>query len=177
MFLFTEDGRDDDVVGAFKRYRDYVESVRNTFPPSAYVLATSEWYFNPEDHRSPHDAWLETLHLTEPSSGERQEIRTLSLDIRLLGAYHDGFIELRYPRVFGYRLNLDTGERGHGDWRYDEFRVSARGHLVHEIEWRGGDRWLIEASDLQLTWVPRSKTLDELKEGIRKYIRKKHARR
>jgi hypothetical protein len=93
-FLFTEDGRDDDVVRAFRRYREYVESAKDSFPPSAYALAISEWHFNPEDHRCPHDAWLESLHLSEPSSGERHEIRTLSLRLRLLGAYHDGYIEL-----------------------------------------------------------------------------------
>jgi hypothetical protein len=154
MYLFSEDGRDDDVVGAFERYRDHVKSVKDAFPPSAYSLATSDWYFNFEDHRCPHDAWLESFHLTEPASGKRQEIRTLSLDIRLLGAYHDGYIELRYPRVFGYRLNLDTGQRGHGDWRYDELRLSDRGRLTHEIEWRDGGRWLIEASDLEFRWLP-----------------------
>jgi hypothetical protein len=156
-FLFTEDGRDDDVVRAFRRYREYVESAKDSFPPSAYALATSDWYFNPEDRRSPHDAWLESLHLTEPSSGERHEIRTLSLRLRLLGAYHDGFIELLYPRLFAYRLNVEDGEMGHRDWRYDEFRVSDRGRVIHEIEWCGPrrtGRWLIEASDVQLQWVP-----------------------
>src|SRR5258707_457232 len=104
-FLFTEDGRDDDVVGAFQRYRDYLESVSGSFPPSAYTLATSDWYFSPEDHRCPHDAWLESFHLTEPSTGQRHETRTLSLQVRLLGAHHDGYIELLYPQVFSYHLN------------------------------------------------------------------------
>jgi len=51
-FLFTEDGRDDDVLRAFRRYHEYVESVKDSFPSSAFALATSDWYFNPEDHRS-----------------------------------------------------------------------------------------------------------------------------
>lgn len=44
---------------------------------------------------------------------------------------------------------------GHGDWRYDEFRVTDAGHLVHEIEWwAAGEagRWLIEAGDVRLEW-------------------------
>ena len=154
-FLFSEDGRDDDVLGAFRR--DYLESVRDFFPPSAYTLATSDWYFSPEDHRCPHDAWLELFYITEPSSGQRHEVRTLSLLVRLLGASHDGYIELLYPTVFAYRLNLDNGVFGHRDWRYDELRVSDKGRLIHEIEWCDSadiGRWLIEASDLQLRWVP-----------------------
>jgi hypothetical protein len=156
-FLLSEDGRDDDVLRAFRRYREYVESAKDFFPPSAYALATSDWYFNPEDHRSPHDAWLESLHLTELSSGRRHASRALSLRLRLLGAYHDGYIELLYPRVFAYRLNVEDGEMAHRDWRYDELRVSDRGRLLHEIEWCGPTatgRWLIEASDVQLQWVP-----------------------
>jgi hypothetical protein len=120
------------------------------FRPLRMRLATSDWYFNPEDHRSPHDAWLSSLHLTELSSGERHEIRALSLRLRLLGAYHAGYIELLYPRVFAYLLNLEDSEMGHHDWRYDELRVSDQGRLIHEIEWccsRGKGRWLIEASD------------------------------
>jgi hypothetical protein len=77
-----------------------------------------------------------------------------------LGAYHDGFIELFYPRVLRYSLCSPSSVRGLGDWRYDEFRVAPDGHLIHEIEWAGfsrgeGSRWIIEASDLEFQWLPR----------------------
>jgi hypothetical protein len=155
-FILTPDRRDEDVVGSFRRYRAYLASVRDSFPPSAYALATSDWYFNFGDHRCPHDAWLETLQLTEPSSGARNEIRTLSLRVRLLGAYHDGYIELLYPRVFRYRLGVDDGRSGHRDWGYDELRMSDDGRLIHEIEWCGPRQtgtWMVEASDLEFRWV------------------------
>jgi hypothetical protein len=45
---------------------------------------------------------------------------------------------------------LDTS-LGHGYWRYDEFRVSPGGKLVHEIEWShpdGDGVWLIEEGDV-----------------------------
>jgi hypothetical protein len=81
------------------------------------------------------------------------------LSVRLLGAYQDRYIELRYPRVFSYRLNIDDGKLGQRDWRYDEFRLSERGHLIHEIEWSGlhpTGSWIIEASDIEIDWVPRN---------------------
>jgi hypothetical protein len=59
--------------------------------------------------------------------------------------------------VFTYRLDAWEGEPGHRDWRYDEFRLSEAGHLLHEIEWAGANstsRWLIEASDVEYTWEP-----------------------
>jgi hypothetical protein len=77
--------------------------------------------------------------------------------VRLLGAYHDGHIELLYPRVFGYQFRVTDGECGHRDWRYDEVRLSPCGHVVHEIEWYGRKEvgsWLVKASDVEFRWTP-----------------------
>jgi hypothetical protein len=156
-FILSGDGRDEDVVGAFRRYQDYLQSSKDRFPPSACALATSGWYFDAADHRCPHDAWLEALELSESATGNRREKRSLSMKVRLLGAYHDGHIELRYPRVLGYTLDIKDGEHGHRDWRYDELRVSDQGTLIHEIEWcglRDTGTWTIEASDVEFRWVP-----------------------
>jgi hypothetical protein len=149
------------VVGAFEQYRAYLASKAATCPRSAYALATSDWYFDPRDHRCPHDAWLESITITEPATGKRSEQRGTTIRIRLLGAYHDGFIELSYARVIRYSLTSPSSERGLGDWRYDEFRVAPGGHLIHEIEWAGfpreeGSRWTIESADIEFQWIPRS---------------------
>jgi hypothetical protein len=156
VYLLSADGRNDDVAGAYRRYRAYLDSTKAVFPASAHALATSDWYFDFADHRCPHDAWLETLEVNEPSSGDRRENRALAIKVRLLGAYHDGHIELRYPRVFNYALSTTHGDCGHRDWLYDELRISDRRTLIHEIEWSGagGGRWLIEASDLAFEWLP-----------------------
>jgi hypothetical protein len=102
----------------------------------------------------PHDAWLESAELQEHSGGER---RQSSLTIRLLGAYHDGFIELHYPQVFAYTFDMQDSGAGRRDWRYDELRLSDTEHLIHEIEWahsRTTCRCLIEASDVTHRWIP-----------------------
>lgn len=150
--------RDKDVVGALKRYREYIQSVRESLPEAVLALATSDWYYTLHDHRCPHDAWLESVTISEPSSGNRHEIRSTSIRVRLLGACHDGFIEFFYPRVFGYSLDVVDAAGGHRDWRYDEFRLSERGNVVHEIEWcglHGTGRWIIEASDVHFAWIPK----------------------
>lgn len=125
--------------------------------PNAYALASSDWYFDFRRHECPHDAWLQWAKVEEPSAGGRDENRTASLSVRLLGAYHDGVIELRYPRVFEYRFNSVALEGGHRDWRYDEFRVNEKGQLIHEIEWcghRDTGSWLVVASDIEYKWSP-----------------------
>ncbi len=155
-FILASDGRDDDAEGAFRRYADYLQSAKADFPPSAFALATSGWYFGFGGH-SPHDAKLEALEFAECPAPDEYRGRITSLTVRLRAAYENGQIELFYPEVFAYKLAGKDVECGHSDWRYDELRLSEHGHVVHEIEWWGGGnlaRWLIEASDLELRWIP-----------------------
>jgi hypothetical protein len=160
-YLLSTDGVDDGSPGHYQRYKDYLQSVKAVFPPSAFTLASSDWYHDYRDHRCPHDAWLQSVVLSENTAGMRQEERTLSITIRLLGAYHDGYIELHYPRVFAYRLDAWEAGAGHKDWRYNELRLSDKNTLIHEIEWcgmRDTGRWLIEASDVAFRWLPKMAT-------------------
>lgn len=142
------------------RYQAYLRENQDRFPPNAFALATSEWYFSFDDHRAPHDAWLESATFAEPSSGERNENRTLSLRLKLLGPYHDYWLEFFYPKVYSYTLTNPKATGGHFDWRYDEFRLSESGNLIHEIEWAGAPgveaHWVIEASDAIFSAAPRS---------------------
>jgi hypothetical protein len=147
-------------ASAFDRYRAYLASVRGRFPRGALELATSDWYFNSSDRRSPHDAWLERVSISRLGSGDRGERREVTVAIRLLGANHDAYIEFHYRDVVRYRIELGPGGAsggGHRDWRYDEFRLGPTGGLVHEIEWWGREAtgtWLIEAADVEYRWQP-----------------------
>lgn len=85
-FILSTDGRDEDIGQSFVRYEEYLANVKELFPNSAYALATSDWYFNFNDHRCPHDSWLESCTLTEESSGKRSEVRSISLKLRMLNA-------------------------------------------------------------------------------------------
>ncbi|WAU72229.1 MULTISPECIES: hypothetical protein [unclassified Acinetobacter] len=155
MFILSNE-RTSDNPECFGQYKAYLTQHKNIFPSKAYSLATSEWYGNFNDPRCPHDAWLENIKIEERNSGDRQENRYITITIRLLGAYHDGFIELIYPQVFNYQLNCNHGIQGHRDWRYDELRINDQGHLIHEIEWydlNESSRWLIEASDIEYRWI------------------------
>ena len=157
MYILA-DQRDRDPRGSGERYSAYLARNAARFPKRAFELATSEWYFNFFEHQCPHDAWLEHVRIDEPSEGERHEKRCVSLTITLLAAYHDGFIQFRYPRVHRYRILGASVPEGHGDWRYDEFRVTDDGLLEHEIEWSGpspGDSWVIVADDVEFKWTPR----------------------
>jgi hypothetical protein len=155
MAYYLTKERHEDVRGAWQCYQKYLREHQQRFPPGAYALGTAGWWQDGNDHRSPHDAWLESVTFSEPASGEHFEKRITTLRVRLLAAYHDGFIELFYPRVFRYSFESSDCEHGLGDWCYDEFRLSPAGHVIHEIEWTRGDRWIIEASDVEYRWIPK----------------------
>ena len=70
-----------DVVLAFEQYKNYIQTNKHIFPPTAFKLASSEWYFDFNEPKCPHDGWLETCTITEKSFGERREIRTVSITI------------------------------------------------------------------------------------------------
>jgi len=146
-----------DVVAAYQRYQQYLREHEREFPRGAFALGTAEWYQNVNDHRCPHDAWLEHLLITE--SGNSEGDRRTLIRIRLLGAYQDGYIEFSYPQVFAFSLEGSQSTKGLGDWLCDEFRLYSGGHVIHEIEWAGlpsseGARWTIEASDVEFRWMP-----------------------
>ena len=154
MAYYLSKERAKDIVGSYRRYLDYLHEHQGKFPPSAFKLGTANWYQNAYEHKCPHDARLEKFTISE-SANENGE-RSVTMLIRLSAAYDDGFIELFYPKVFGYNLILPSCVKGHKDWVYDEFRLSKAGHVVHEIEWRDDNsNWIIEASDVNYQWIPK----------------------
>ncbi len=159
MFVLSEQlDQDGDPRVPFRRYVEYLEQNRSRFPAAAYNLASSGLLLDASDPRCPHDGWLEWARFEEPSEGERQEIRSLSFRVRLLGAYHDRYIEIFYPQLFSYSMSNQDSAGGHFDWRYSEIRLNDRDNVIHEIEWAGRTgfhaRWIIEATDVQLETFP-----------------------
>ena len=158
MAYYLSDERNKDVVEAYRRYQEYLRQHEQEFPASAFALGTTEWYHDPNDHRCPHDGWLENLIVSGTAVADKK--RTTTILIRLLAAYHDGYIEFHYSEVFGHIFESPSCARGLGDWLYDEFRLSPNGHLIHEIEWAGflgGElsRWMIEVRRI-FRWIPQS---------------------
>jgi hypothetical protein len=98
------------------------------------------------------------VELVQAFAGALRQDPACSIRVVLLGAYHDCRIELTYPKVYSYRLGSRDSGAGAGDWRYDEFRLTDDGRVIHEIEWASGPErganWLIEATDAQFKVVP-----------------------
>ena len=157
-YILTKDrpnNSDEEWQSGWSAYRAYLDSVKGQLPRAAYEFATASWHYDFEDHHSPHDGWLEEVVIREPASGARKENRSLEIVARLLAAYHDGHIELKYSDVQNYSLASGVANgSGHGDWLYDEIRLSEQGRVLHEVEWSGGGLWLIECGGVVYKWMP-----------------------
>ena len=125
MAYYLSSERNQNVVEAYRRYQQYLRQHEHEFPPGAFALATAEWYQNPSDHRCPHDGRLENLIISETADSSKE--RVMNIRARIVAAYHDGFIEFFYPRVFAHVLEGPSCIGGLGDWLYDEFRLPRTG--------------------------------------------------
>jgi len=83
--------------------------------------------------------------------------------VRLVSRWHEGYATLSFKNVYGYHLdkfpvedpeNLWANE-GHHDLLTDEIRLSERGKMIHEAEFRMG-RWPIECDDMIYNWQPKN---------------------
>jgi hypothetical protein len=124
------------------RYRDYLKSVEGRFPPNAYGIASSAWWYSFHEPGAPHDASLISSAVAEGPVGSR------SVSIELESA-ETGRILLRYAAVTRHLLETPPPRRGGpGQWRYDEFALAPDGRFIHTIEWSRGAVWQITAGEL-----------------------------
>lgn len=112
------------------------------------------WYTWAEDHRSPQGSWVQSITVSESSSGERHETRGIEIHILLVGAYHDGTIEFTYRRVRRYSLEGMQDVAGHGDWLEDELTLKKNNSLLHKVSLTNGN-FEIEAEEIEYRWTPR----------------------
>lgn len=136
----------------FQNYKNYLESIEHKLKPSAREFALADWRYDFQDHKCPHDSWVEHLKIYETSSGERRQIRFTQIELKLLGAYHDGYLVLNYCNVQNYCINNSSD--AHGDWLYDEIRISEDNLVIHEIEFLVDTYWIIKCEDIKSNWIP-----------------------
>ena len=138
------------LIEAYSKYREYLKTNKHRFAKGAYALASAEWRNSRDDHRSLHDAWLEsfTVNLDYDNNSE------VEVTIVLLGPFHDGLTVIEYSKVLCVNVDGWHDPSDLGDLVRDEVRLSDKGNVIHEIQWAGGCRWMIEAADLHHSWNP-----------------------
>jgi hypothetical protein len=141
-----------EVDKGFRAYQQYLSTVKEQLPSSAFEFAAAPWHFDHRDHRCPHDSWVDSLTIHETSKGEDVQDRSLHISVVLLGAYHDGYQSLEYCDVHAYSLRNSKARAGHRDWMIDEIRLSENGLVLHEVSFSNDSNWLIEARNVSVKW-------------------------
>ncbi len=139
----------------FETYRTHLETIRHRMPAHVYAFAADFQHFDLFSHSTLHDAWLESITIEEIATGTRHEVRRLEIRLRLLGAFHDRHIHLRYEGVTSYSNAMPAR---HGDSRYEhtshgdlfthEVLVNDAGMLTHELLFERDSTLFIECANI-----------------------------
>jgi hypothetical protein len=130
-------------------------------PRSLPAFSLEPWYADPRDHRCPHDASLEVVEIKESASGSPNMAEPSTIVLKLLGAYHNGWITLTYEGVRHHTLSRYQCDQGLGGWLRDEFALTDDGLIAHRITWHstagGTSHWVIEAENVSYRWESTAK--------------------
>ncbi|MEQ1761983.1 MAG: hypothetical protein ABL984_02440 [Pyrinomonadaceae bacterium] len=140
----------EDIKGTFESYKRHMEILRDRMPAKAFEFASASWHYD-DGTIGLHDSWIESVVLREIAEGEHREIRSLEIDVELLGAYHDRVINLHYTGVREYDLSKQSETHGHGDWLTDEFDLTDEGLVIHEVHFANGGSWRIVCKDVEFS--------------------------
>ena len=147
----TEDGFD------LEKYLQYLESMRGRLPPNTKHFVFHEDHYNFTSEKCLHDSWVQHLTLEERPLGTHGSDRVVNINLKLLGAFHDGYHHLTYHNVESYSLRLRKTARsatiiGHGDWLIDEVTLNENGMVCHEIIFSDTGTWKIVCADISYRW-------------------------
>ena len=97
----------------FGHYIKYLEKNQSRIPKNVYDFATDAKHYDLASHDSLHDAWVKQIRINEISEGDRSEIRSIQMEIELVGPYHDRLITLSYSGVIKMNI-MSTGDLRYG---------------------------------------------------------------
>ncbi len=146
-----------ETLNRYEQYKEYLESIREKLPKSAYEFATANWHYG-EDPRNPHDHVVQSFDLLQTKAVWQGTHQEPWLDIRIVvnTDYECGWLRLAYKRV--HTLSLATSEAispiGTTGWRVDEIELSESGFVVHLISFDCDVNWRIECEDIDFGWEP-----------------------
>ena len=128
MHIVTDRGID------FAAYMAYLTGVEHRLPPHVAAFARDSRHYGLDTRETLHDAWLESLTVTEPARGDRHQERQTRVELRFLGAFHDRLHVLTYTGVRRYAFSGNRVAAGHGDLYTHEVRLAGDGIGVeHEF--------------------------------------------
>lgn len=114
---------------SWDKYFRYLEQQKEKFPADLYEYAINWDNYSLDSKDSLHDSWLESIEFNHTNKSMKVD----NISLRMLGAYHDRYHELRYIEVQSFNMELrGSDEPGYRDLLAHEFRVTNQ-CFTHEI--------------------------------------------
>ncbi len=136
-------------------YRLYLKENLYKFPLGVKKFVSNSFYFDFDDERCPHDAWLQQSYIKEFSVDGNIFDRKIQIELDFLGNKHTGNFTIIYYDVVLYNLQctakISITKKWHGDWIADEVTMDSSQNIRHEIDFRSAN-WVIYCKDLHYDW-------------------------
>jgi len=146
----------------------HLNTVRDQLPTHIWEFASNSRHYDLSSYESLHDAWLDTLTIGEPRTDSN--LRSVGIEICLLGAYHDRCHTLAYSNVRSFSMSSPGIVNGHGDLITHETRLADDGvFIIHELLFAGHldaspSSVIIECADFRIS------TKMEIEQASRGYM-------
>lgn len=121
----------------YNSYMEFLEQHRDQLAEGVTDTVKTDMYQNFNNHDCPHDSWLQELIISHVHDPYQKIIK-----IKLLGAYHDRQIILRYHNVI--LVNIVDDSNDVLEWYKDKFTLTDSNIPQHQIRWRNGSEWKIQ---------------------------------
>ncbi|MDB6112383.1 MAG: hypothetical protein JWR69_4133 [Pedosphaera sp.] len=136
----------------YGNYLSYLETIRQLLPEHIYQFASSEQHFNLNSPHSLHDAWMESVTISERRHKAAPFEPQVHIIVKLLGQRHDRLIVLEYENVSRYMVDgkpslYNPADTLHGDVFTHEIRVTNKNKIIHEILFVSDSRLQVECDN------------------------------
>lgn len=139
-------------------YFQYLDKHKSYMTSNVREFVFAPHHYDITDSKCPHDSWIESINIIECGSGQRMNQRSISIHAQFLGAYQNGYFEIKYVNVVRYHFGLNRTTNmdkliGHGDWIVDEVTFLDEKIISHEIEFSLEGVWKIHCKDIIYSWT------------------------
>jgi hypothetical protein len=138
MFNYIYDN--DSGFTCYDKYFKYIDEIKDKLPLEIYLFASDKDRYDLSNRKSLHDSWITSLSVDYNDVPEDKDQFATTVNLELLGAYHDRKFILSYDNVYQYSIvKIHTKSRlRRDDLLIHEIRISDQGYLEHTIQFDGG---------------------------------------
>lgn len=146
----------DEYAKLTKDYHSYLDSIRPYVTQSVYDYTIADWHYDATIHYSPHNAIFKNITIIDNGKSG------LTLNMSLLGAYHDYKLGFSYENVMSYSIDAipnlkekyDSSQSIHGTFLWDSIEYDKQSKLTkHHIVFCSNTKVIIACEKFTFSFI------------------------